>query len=174
MALIEKDKTSFLMTKIKEHGLDRLRGIFNKLSPTQESHQLALKSLMEKILLSKNEDNLISQNPMTANAYPPSFFFRYTLYKILVNILKDAQEEFFNHIDEAQPYRLARISTLLCMECGSAFSDLLRGQFFLVCPLIMPKITGEDCNEDELFFSLGFNRRFKNNNLQVRFFISLF
>jgi hypothetical protein len=73
----ESDKQSPFMQRIKALQIDRLRVIFNKLSVTAESQSTAIKSLLEKVVLS--------------NAESPEFL-RYTLYKIALNLSADCQE----------------------------------------------------------------------------------
>jgi hypothetical protein len=73
----ESDKQSPFMQRIKALQIDRLRVIFNKLSVTAESQSTAIRSLLEKVVLS--------------NAESPEFL-RYTLYKIALNLSADCQE----------------------------------------------------------------------------------
>ena len=66
------------MKIIKELGLNKLPSIFNKISITIESQQLAVHTLIEKIILSKQYSVNILQ---------------YILYKISLYIILDCQTD---------------------------------------------------------------------------------
>ncbi len=138
---ISKDRTGPFMMTVKQYGIDKMRGTFNKLSATVESHHNAVKSLKEYILLANQS----------------SFeMLRYTLFKIVENILKDCQEEFFTELAESQPTRLARVCCMLCIEIDE-LKRLIRSMFVKLCPPLMPKLFPEGLQSTEEFLkSLGF------------------
>jgi len=140
VAEAEKDKKGAFMTRVKAMQIDRLRNIFNKLSVTVESQELALRNLLEKIV--------------TANAESPDFL-KYVLFKICSNILTDCQEEFFMEMDEGHPLKLARVACGLCVQIKE-LPALLKAQFYKLCPLSVPKVAEVGLAGDAFLRDMGF------------------
>jgi len=122
MELIESDKTSKLMIRAKQLGMDRLRVVFNRLSTTKESQLAAVTSLLDHIRCASRES--------------PEML-RYVLYKIVTHIFKDCQEEFFCEMDEGHPQKLARLVCGLCKNIDD-LKILLKQYFYATCPILIP------------------------------------
>jgi len=120
--LIESDKTSKLMIRAKQLGMDRLRVVFNRLSTTKESQLAAVTSLLDHIRCASRES--------------PEML-RYVLYKIVTHIFKDCQEEFFCEMDEGHPQKLARLVCGLCKNIDD-LKILLKQYFYATCPILIP------------------------------------
>lgn len=144
---LESDRQGAFMQRVKALGIDRLRSIFNKISSTIESQQTAIAALLEKIVLSSQDS--------------PEML-RYTMLKIVHNILQDCQETFFSEMNESGPTRLARVLNGLCQEI-TELQPVVRGLFSRTCPLIVPKIlsepTGESMDMEVYLYSLGYIKK---------------
>lgn len=195
---IEKNKQSFFMILVKKYEIDRIRMIFNRLGSSPESHQKAFSDLLEKIVFVSQiaANNNTSQrgadasgilnNTMLLNQLQPTdqekqFLLRYLLMKIVINIFKDCQEEFFNEMDESQVMRLARITCLLCQEIKE-FIPIFHDYFYMLCPLLMPKILHEiiasisapagavvavELQQEHMLLSKGLTRKLKKDSQVV-------
>lgn len=154
--IIDADKSNPLMIKIKEYQLDRLRAIFNRISVTVQSQENAVSALFEKILLTKDNPDLL----------------RYLLFKIVQNLLKDTQGEHFKIEDEAQPMRISRVICSLCMKIN-VLTDFVKSQFYMTCPLLYPKVISEGLSTHDFFISMAFNTKpTKDNSVLDSFFYS--
>lgn len=143
MALAEQDKKSVFMTRIKELQIDRMRAIFNRLGVTSDSQATAVKSLLEKIIISNNES---------------SDFLKYTLFKIASNIASDCQEDHFNEMDEGHPLKLARVVCGLCSSI-TELGDLIKAQFYLLCPMTIPKAAEVGLSGEDFLRDMGFKSK---------------
>lgn len=143
VALIDQDKSSQIFDTIRQHQIDRLRVIFNKLSATVESQSVAVASLLEKLLV--------------ASKVSPELL-RYTLFKISNNIISDSQEEVFNETDEGHPTKLARVSCGLCREIQD-LSSVIQAQFYDQCPLTIPRSAKEGLEGEDFLLDLRFRKK---------------
>lgn len=128
------------MKIIKELGLNKLPSIFNKISITIESQQLAVNNLIEKIIISKQYSINILQ---------------YILYKISLYIILDCQTDHYNEMDEGHSLKLARVINELCDKIKD-LSRLVKGQFYKFCPLCIPKIPESGLHGTEFLLDMGF------------------
>lgn len=141
----EKDKTCELMQKIKRLQIDRLRVVFNKLGASKESQQVAVTSLLEKIVSSSQESKQL---------------LRYTLFKIADTIASDCQEEFFIETDEAHPLKLVRVACELSSKLPDLLPNAIRGHWYRHCPLSIPKTQPQEGFTGDAFFTdMGFRHR---------------
>lgn len=143
VSVAEQNKQSPFMQQVKALQIDRLRVIFNKLSVTPESQAVAVKSLLEKIVI--------------ANKESPDLL-KYTLFKIVLNLSADCQEEFFNEMDEGHPLKLARV---VCGLSGSIkeLGSLFKAQFYKACPLCVPKAAEVGLTGDDFLADMGFKQK---------------
>lgn len=146
ISALEANKTSEFMMRIKSHQMDRLRVIFNRLSVTKESQTTAIALLLQKIMIAHADSKEM---------------LKYLLYKIVINVLRDCQEEFFNEMDEGQPMRLARLVVGLCKEMA-LLKEYFVGHFYRSCPVLIPYILPEglgSAQSDVYLHSLGFIKK---------------
>lgn len=162
------------MQLVKKYELDRLRMIFNRLGSTAESHQLAFTSLLQKIILVSQllpSTHPQNQDPNAPSEEEKSLLMKFVFHKIVFNIFKDCQEEFFNEMDEAQVLRLVRITCLLCKEIPE-FIPIFQSFYYQLCPLLVPKLFPEGSGVDNEFrdrlqLALGFTRKLKKDSQTV-------
>lgn len=132
------------MQRIRHLQIDRLRAVFNKLSATAESQAVAVKSLLEKLLQASRDSPQVLQ---------------YTLVKVAASVVADCQEEFFNETDEGHPTKLARVACALCAQVFD-LSAMVRAQFYLACPLVVPRGSSEPGLAGEAFLEdMRFRRK---------------
>ena len=148
---IDSNKQGPVLKKIKHYQIDRLRSIFNKLSATKESQQIAKAALLEKLLIAnKDSPELLS----------------YTLFKISSNIVADCQEEFFNETDESHPLKLARVSCGLCVEINT-LKDTVKAQFYHTCPMTIPRNAMEGLTGDSFYENMRFRGKPSENGITI-------
>ena len=182
---LEKDKQSTFMKFVEKYEIHRLRMIFNRLGASPESHTTAFNALLEKILLVSQLNTKEKTGSMDLpSESEKSLLIRYLFYKIVFNVFKDSQEQFFNHLDEAQVARLARITCLLCNEI-SEFISIFQSFYYVHAPLLIPKLVPElstfqsdgrpeqpnsaDRTRERMWLSLGYTRKLKRDSQTVSF-----
>jgi hypothetical protein len=137
---VEKDRTGPFMQRVKALQIDRMRAVFNRMGATEQSRDASIKQLMEKIVLaSKDSPEML----------------RYTLFKVVQNVINDCQDTNFNEMEESHPLKLARVVSSVGKDI-SQLADIFKTDFMRACPLLIPRLISEGINENENLISLGF------------------
>lgn len=94
---VREQQSGPLWEQIQSHQLGefKLRAIFNKVSATEQSQQIAINKLMEKVVVASACGEAI---------------LKYALFAVVQNLLADCQNEYFNEKDETHPFKTARLA----------------------------------------------------------------
>ncbi|RYY86519.1 hypothetical protein EON63_05600, partial [archaeon] len=188
--LLESDKTVSFMQYVKAQQIDRIRSIFNKLSVTSESQTLVVTQLEEVLKKAYYYDQ---QNPHTHTHANDVSMVRYVLHKVVMNVCRDIQEEFFSEMDKQNVHKIFVVIQQLCAlysstsatsdgksAGGNVLSEYLLSAYYSICPLLIPRIIPEgvsnsvaegngdgsgDGGMDTYFLSLGYLKK-ANNSLE--------
>eukprot|EP01031_Cornospumella_fuschlensis_P025115 gene25113-30332_t len=180
--LLEADKTVAFMQYVKSQQIDRIRSIFNRLSVTTESQTLVIAQLEETLKKAYHYDQ---QNPPMNDMT----MAQYVLHKVVMNICRDIQEEFFNEMDKPNVHKIYVVVQKLSAvygnttssndgksDDGNVFSEYLLSACYAICPLLVPRIIPEGVSDgssggdgegamDSYFLSLGYLKK-ANNTLE--------